>query len=132
MSRQWAKFAIVLSLSLIMAVVVMGFQSMAATPSPDAQRVRMYFVFAAYVILLLAVWSLRKTKQGRRPVTGWSKRIKVVVGSITVAGSFFVVGVVLSVIIGGADTVETAIPVLLYAVPAIAIVFAPLINERMS
>lgn len=132
MKRNWAKVAVVLSLILIAAIVVMSFQSIASNPSPDAQRVRMYFVFAAYVILLLAVRSLMRTNQERPPAAGWGKRIKVAIGSIAVGGTFFLCGVVLSVVIGGAEAVENVMPKLLYAIPAIAILSAPFLSKRMS
>lgn len=132
MKRNWAKVAVVLSLVLIAAIVVMSFQSAASNPSPDAQRVRMYFVFALYVTLLLAVLSLMRANQERRAATGWGKRIKVAIGSIAVGGAFFLCGVVLSVVIGGAEAIENVMPKLLYAIPAIAILSAPFISKRMS
>lgn len=132
MKRNWAKVAVVLSLVLIAAIVVMSFQSTASNPSPDAQRVRMYFVFALYVTLLLAVRSLMRANQERPAATGWGKRIKVAIGSIAVGGAVFLCGVVLSVVIGGAEAIENVVPKLLYAIPAIAILSAPFLSKRMS
>jgi hypothetical protein len=60
------------------------------------------------------------------------KCIKVIIGAIAASGAFLICGVVLSVVIDGADAVEVVIPKLLYAVPAIAMMCAPCLSKRMT
>lgn len=132
MKRNAAIVVIVLSLVLIVGIVAVSSLWMPSNPSPDAQRVRMYLVFAGYIALLLAIRSLTKANRQTVAATGCARGVKVAIGSIATSGAFFLCGVVLSVVIGGSGAVETVMPKLLYLVPAIAIISAPWISKRMS
>lgn len=132
MKRKTAIVMICLSLTFIAAMIVASVHSMSSNSSADSQHARMYLVFAAYIVLLLAVRALAKTSQASVSTAGWAKGMKVIIGSVAVSGAFFLCGVVLAVVIGGSEAVETVIPKLLYAVPAIAIVSAPFLIKRMS
>lgn len=54
------------------------------------------------------------------------------IGSIALSGAVFLCVVVLSVVIGGSDAVESVIPKILVALPAIAVVAAPFVMKRLT
>jgi hypothetical protein len=92
----------------------------------------MYLVFAAYLLMLLAVRHYLKQEVQPRSSKRWLRILKLTVASISVGGVAYVLGVVLSLFLGGADSVGPMMIPLLSAVPAVAIAVLPLLSKYMS
>jgi hypothetical protein len=129
MNRPIAMALVVITLIFITSLIVTGFDVSPPT-SEESQVARMYVVFGAYLVLLFAVrWLLRAT--GTRAQKGWLRTMKLGVASIAVGGTAYVLGIVLCVVIGGADAVGSMVVPLLLAVPAVAIAFLPFAAKWM-
>jgi predicted membrane channel-forming protein YqfA (hemolysin III family) len=129
--RRTAIFVIVVTLAFIVGTVITSFDL--STPrSEQWQSVRMYLVFAAYLLMLLAVRHYLKQEVQPRSSKRWLRILKLTVASISVGGVAYVLGVVLSLFLGGADSVGPMMIPLLSAVPAVAIAVLPLLSKYMS
>jgi hypothetical protein len=67
-NQGWA--ALIFSVALSAAIVAMSFHCLSSVVSPDVQRLRMYLVFAAYLVLLVTVRSLMRSNSGTRLIAG--------------------------------------------------------------
>jgi hypothetical protein len=131
MKSRAAVVTLVVALVFILVVGVNGFD-ISPPRSEHSQNVRMYLVFAAYLALLFAVRALLKKRAPRSPTgRGW-RMLKLAVGSLSIGGGVYILGIVLSLVLGGADTVGAAILPLLYVAPAVAISVLPLLSKHMT
>ena len=58
--------------------------------------------------------------------------MKLAVGSLSIGGGVYILGIVLSLVIGGADMVGAAILPLLYVAPAVAVLVLPFLSKHMT
>jgi membrane protease YdiL (CAAX protease family) len=131
MKSRAAVVTVVLAFVFILVMVVNGFDT-SPPRSEHSQSVRMYLVFAAYLSLLFGVRALLKKQAPKSSVgKGW-RMLKLTVGSLSIGGGVYILGIVLSLVLGGADMVGAAILPLLYAAPAVAILVLPFLSKHMT
>lgn len=91
----------------------------------------MYLVFGAYLSLLFGVRTLLKKQAPKSTGKGW-RVLRLTVGSLSIGGGVYILGIVLSLVIGGADMVGAAILPLLYVAPAVAVIVLPFLSKHMT
>jgi predicted membrane channel-forming protein YqfA (hemolysin III family) len=131
MTRKTAIFTIVGTLAFIVATMISSLD-LSSPRSEQWQDIRMYLVFAAYLLLLFGVRSLLKTRVASRPHNQWWRVLRLTVASISIAGAAYVLGIVLTFVFGGPGSVGPMMLPLLCAAPAVALALLPLVSKHMT
>jgi hypothetical protein len=124
------KFAVGLLLTSIATIAMLVWKGNAALDetSDGGQSLRMYFVFVAYLLVLITVRAILKS-QSRERSDVYKRKVqlfRIAIASVAIGGAIFILLSVAALMVGGVSVFRSVFGGMLFLVPAFIVASIPI------